>query len=356
MTIDITLNPIGRSFIPTVLQHQRFRNTGFLRGDSAVGYHWVVLDPRRHPLYVWKEQFHLSHVLEEEHYQQTAFGLNAAAFSNGPMMEYPRFMDLVKTLLKKIGAWTLAAVLGATIVAGLITGGLGLPVLVAALAAGGSGIVAGIIRAILDWTRGGVPFGFVKGDRHWVDDAGMGYNGELVSFGRGSTTAFSSYSLTRGHAPAGYEEGIGGLIALVIGYAAQTATAGPNYNKPFSDLSAKGGIASWALIPLGDTSTTSHAAIPDIDGATSGPLTADELRGIDLVMPGDTTPLDGVIMVAGKRTGFGEIAGYYASIGARDAIALDGSDSVMVGSGSTSYLGPLPWYKDGIQKYGFFAQ
>ena len=179
MLVDITLDPIGRQFIPTVLKDQRFRSRGYLTGDSSVGYYWVVVDPRRHPLYVWRKRYSI-HVFDADHYQRTALWLDAAAFSNGSMMEYPSLVDLGKLLAKKIGIWTLIAVLGAATVAAILSGGLAFPILAAALGALAGGILAGAIRAFMEWARGGRPYGFVKGDKDWVDDPGMGYNGSLV--------------------------------------------------------------------------------------------------------------------------------------------------------------------------------
>src|SRR5579872_4975358 len=118
MPIDITLNPIGRQFIPTVLKDSRFRSRGYLVGDSPVGYYWVVVDPRRHPLYVFLKSYYTTHAFDADHYTTTAKGLDAAAFSNGPMMEYPALSDLGVLLVKKIGFWTLVGALGAGIIAG----------------------------------------------------------------------------------------------------------------------------------------------------------------------------------------------------------------------------------------------
>lgn len=65
-------------FIPEVIADAKFKAQGFLYGHNGNVY-WAVVDPAKHPLYVWEKA-------GTTDYDSTAKGLNAVAFSNGPLM------------------------------------------------------------------------------------------------------------------------------------------------------------------------------------------------------------------------------------------------------------------------------
>ena len=49
----------GKLFFPNILKTDEFQQKGFLyrqETGGAIGLHWVVIDPRKHKLEVWKKQ------------------------------------------------------------------------------------------------------------------------------------------------------------------------------------------------------------------------------------------------------------------------------------------------------------
>jgi hypothetical protein len=357
--IDATYEPSGRTFIPTVLGDQKFRSKGFLTGVSSARYFYVVIDPRRHPLYVWKKLGH-----EDDSYQKTARSLGAAAFSNGPMMDGFSPRQIAESLLKEFGYWGLIAAFGGALLGAVIcvlTGGAAcvLWAVLMGIAFGVSGGMLGVGLRLINILEGGIPFNVVVGTKHGINDPGNHINGNLVWFGRHTNVDFSSYVVGGGPPPNDLVEMNAGLIPLVRNFAALSNVPGAStYNQAYASLENAAGVVAWALIPLGTTPTIPPATAPS-DAAVAGGLTPADLTGVNLVMPGDTTPLDGVLFVIGKggTTLNPVVAGILQSIGARDAVAMDGSDSVMLGSGGESYVGtPVPFYKQHIQRYGFYCQ
>jgi hypothetical protein len=284
---------------------------------------------------------------------------------------------VLKELLKRMGFWGLVGAIGAAAAAALITfltGGLALfPILAAALGGGLGGALAGALDAVLEiLNRSGVPFNVVRGRRFGISDDGMGFNGQLAYFGRTPSTGFPAYraakqaSSSASATPSDLAEVIAGLIPVLLNFAPSSAVSGSSrHNQHYQNLSQAVGAVVWALIPLGiDASSVGEppgVAYTTDDGTLVVPVTAEALENINLVMPGGATPLDGLLMVIGKYSaGFVVTAQrMLASIGARDAVAMDGSDSVMLGSGAELFpinpagQGSPPWYKQGIQRYGF---
>lgn len=311
-------------------------------------------------------------------YENSALDLNAVAFSNGPMMDGPTAGEFLRKLLIQVGFWALALAVGFAVAATIASGGLALPVLFTALVAGAGGAAIGVLAEAIDiLQRGCVPFSVVRGAKHGINDAGRGINGNHVWFGRAAGPDFPSFEVDGPGAavpgasappktpPANLTEVSAGLMPLVIKFVPRSNVPGtPNFNQGFANLEKKMGSVAWALIPLG-------GSIPSASfGQGEGPLTEHELQGVDLVMPDDLTPLTGAIMVIGHySTAFNlQSAGLLASIGTRDAAAMDGSDSVMLGSEkqlfpifpagtiSPSATGSPPFYKQYMQKYGFYAE
>jgi len=146
-------------------------------------------------------------------------------------------------------------------------------------------------------------------------------------FGRTGRGHFSDYVIAPD--PAAGQEAIGGLVRLV--------NAGAVVTSPDTiTLGAAVGICAWGLCPL--------SPVP-----TDGWLT--ELPWID---PNESDELDGLIIVAGSdQQGFNPNMGaMLLAVGVKDAVATDGSDSVIMGSGTTFYV-RCALVKDGIQRWGF---
>jgi hypothetical protein len=232
------------------------------------------------------------------------------------------------------------------------------------LAVGFSTGLTAVGLKIIGILEGGVPFNVVRGTHAGISGPGNGVNGNLVWFGRKSPNEFSSFEVAadpqagKGAPPAAYVELSAGLIPALMNWVVMSDLPGqPNYNQAYATLKRAAGTSVWALIPLGAPAPTFAADIPQDDRVT--PLTAEELSGVDLVMPGDTKPLDGVIFVIAKYSHVfnDSVASLLQSIGTRDAVEMDGSDSVMLGSNAESWVGtPVPAHKQHIQRYGFYCQ
>ena len=73
----------------------------------------------------------------------------------------------------------------------------------------------------------------------------------------------------------------------------------------------------------------------------------------------DKSVIDGLIVAAGTGTESGRMAACFASVGARTAVATDGSGSAMYGSGTDTKVPvtkPLTWKaRQEIQTYGIAA-
>jgi hypothetical protein len=225
--------------------------------------------------------------------------------------------------------------------------------------------LAFIIGAIIGWFllrisaqifAGGAPFGHIHSTSVPVHDTRLNYPG-LYYLGR-DTTAFSSYKMGPiAPQPPVMTELIAGLIPVVLNYTARSANpADPAYDKGYADWTKSDGITSWALVPL---------------RATDSPMGSTWFFDSDLIFPDDDRPLDGVIVcVAHGRRWFawlqlklgappaymGRLAAMLASIGARDAVVMDGNSSVMMGVTTEMLVGPPPSDKDVWQIYGFYCQ
>ena len=73
----------GALFFPNVLTNQVFQKSGILWGQEAygiIGLHWVVIDPRRHKMYVWEKH--------QSDFVQAAYSLGASVFTNGSFNDY----------------------------------------------------------------------------------------------------------------------------------------------------------------------------------------------------------------------------------------------------------------------------
>ena len=111
-------------------------------------------------------------------------------------------------------------------------------------------------------------------------------------------------------------------------------------------LASKSGMMAWALVPF---------VAPMQRSPQDGPLMAD-----DWYMSLRATSKKGVLLAIGNPGANynSTIAGILVGLGASDAVAMDGSSSVMMGAPGELFfpshgLGPD---KNRIQRYGFAAQ
>lgn len=248
-----------QTFIANVLKDTAFKNDGYLYGDQGV--YWAVVDPVRHPLYVWKKPG-LS-------YNDGARSFDATVVTNGPLMA---------------------------------------PIFSTALA---------------------LPWGPLHGARFSVDDAGDPNNvhAEMFKFGRrtptGGKIAFSDYVMAQDHDITGFDEVITMLYPIMSNnqpFSQNEADA--NFNASFK-LFITGSTAArflfWALVPL---------EIP------SG--------GVIVVAASPSAAID-------KRQA---IVDALVRMRARDAVAVDGSSSTLIGERQTLWV-ECQAARMAIMKFGF---
>lgn len=168
------------------------------------------------------------------------------------------------------------------------------------------------------------PFGpVVSGGQ--VLHPGVGNNKSY--FGRTGAGHFTDYVIAAD--PATGIEAIGGLVRIVAN--GGVVTDADNFT-----LGQAIGICAWGLRPVGPI-------------ATDGWLTE-----TPYIEPDQANVLDGLIVVAGSnQSGYNPwLATAMLGVGVRDAVATDGSDSVIMGWGATLKI-PCSFIKNAIQRWGF---
>ena len=315
------VNPLEspESFVQRVTATPRFRANGFVRGSAPLCC-WAVVDPVRHPMYVWRKVG-----VGLNAYARSAGSLDAVVFTNGPLMG------------KRVGIGT--KVTRRSSIAGVVAA--------AALAAGGAyalgrvadrtlawsvagGLLAGATtarRVLTDW----VPCGDVVGVRHGARDY-RDFDGEGGShswFGRFGSD-FGSYRVGSGQPPRDLLEGMGGLISIVRDHRVPAASPGARgFDADFAALGHKRGAAAWALVDL---------------PARNGVLAA------------GAPAADGVIVVFGSRRLRADTTGrVLVDLGARDAVAMDPRASVVLGADGGFAIGPPPIHRQLIEEYGMYC-
>jgi hypothetical protein len=334
----------GLLFVPNVLADPHFLAVGVADGHDHDCW-WAVVDPLRHPLCVWKKR-----VTRLAAYGRSAQALEAAIFTNGPMMG-KRFGPTRK-LTRGSAAWefTMWTVAGA--IGGLI-----------AASGWGSSYLGGIVgaavglayasrRVFANW----VPCGAVYSRDGGIDDRRIFDDETHAWFGRFASD-FSSYCIAPGDLPQGVCEGLGGLILLVRDFkTASTKIGDPAFNRDFAQLSKKTGVVAWGLVPLDRDHSVARCSsyLRDAQNRASA-----WLQGADKPSP-DTTRtqrLEGVIVVIGGHTLDCEIAAArFCSIGTRDAVAMDQSACIMMGTARHFMIGPPPLHRQEMQLYGLYCR
>lgn len=322
---------MDRHFIPAVISHPDFVETGTLQGSTGA-YVWVVVDPVRHPLCVWQQGGEGGAA-----YGKTALSLHAALFTNGPMMGR-RLAGRWKVTRKGL---PLALLVGTGLGAGL--GALGSALirhgkrgrLWSAMAGGAAGAAT-----IWQWVfRNWIPCGAIRGATHAIDDErNFDQEGATHSwFGR-KGSEFFDYAMGDGDLPPDMFEGMGGLTRLIRNYEIPSRDpANANYNAGFDILATKHGIVAWALVPLPTEPLST-------ENRSSGKAERQTLAGV-LVAIGSRKHLDGQA-----------VANRLCAMGARDAVATDQRGAVMLGTDTRFLIGPPLAHRQKMQKYGLYCQ
>lgn len=308
---DFCVDPVvdGRAFIERAIEHRTFCETGVIRGRSRA-YAWVVVDPVRHPLHIWRSRGNGLGA-----YARTARELDAAVFTNGPMTG-KRFAsgDKVTRSRALLAVGSHAATAAACTRALVRNSRLAFPAAAGVLAA------AWAAQDVLD---GWAPCGHVVGAKHQVRDL-RDFDGEGRAhawFGRVGVD-YESYRVASGHPPARLVEGCGGLLLLVRDFAVAC------FDTTFIAYPLKRGVAAWALVDVP----------PRICGVSA------------------SKPLSGVLLVIASRSLTAAGAAHVlVSAGARDAVATDQRASILLGAKATCTVGPPPWHRQAFQEYGLYC-
>lgn len=300
----------GVSFIPKAIDDPDFLASGVVYGGNDDCW-WAVVDPRVHPLYVWKKA---------GTYGSSAQTLNAAIVTNGPMMG--KRLGTRKVTRGSV-PWTFAKWTIVGIIAGWTIAGHGWPT-IAGLLAGIGGAAMGVAyswtRIFMNWSPCGTVYSRDADidDRRNFDDEGKTH-AWMGRFARD----FASYQIGPGDLPRGVREGVGGLIMLVRDFIPAYQKLGDAAFKDFANLSLNTGVVAWGLVPLNK-------------GDKGG----------------------GVIVVVGSQKALDceAMAARLCSIGIRDAVAMDTRACSMMGTARRFMIGPPPPHRQAMQLYGLYCR
>jgi hypothetical protein len=284
--------------VPNVLSDQTFQATGIYIGQDS-GLYYAVIDPRRHNIDVWKKRWggplhQLTH--GGLHYQRTALQIGSHYFTNGPQMT-PKLS-------------------------------VGMPLLIQHL------LQFLTILVPIPWN----PYNLV------ISGGGIIHRGAGLNksfFGRNGQGSFSNYVIAPDPPGATFREAIGGLVQIVSAGSSVTDSGNGEINR----LESSKGICGWGKRPISPAIATDdwESDVPYLPPEEGGEIPAEEV-GV----------LDGVIIVAGSSSVAiaATLASQMVTVGVTEAVATDGSNSVIMGFGSTLNI-PCILIKDEIQRYGF---
>jgi len=297
-------------FFPRVLRNADFQKQGVLFGEEtaiAKDCKWVVIDPNRHKLEIWEKSSPTADFVT------SGQALNASVFTNGPMVHARN--DGNKYLL------------GAEYFARGILYDASSGVLVRSFSDSLKTIKRNWDRAA-DEVFEGPPYGDVIGLRRNINARAPQSSMHLGYFGRDSGTGFESYKIGLGD-PAGLTEASGGLYSpAILNYQVTPDAHGPNQ------------WFYWGLAPLKPEGSEGA----DLRDALAAYAAA-----------GGPKPVTGLIVGLFYHSGGGGgIVQHLADIGVRDAVKLDGGDSVLLGHDKTVLWGDgMSGYKRVWMRWGF---
>ena len=338
----------GVLFIPKVVA-----DPDFLAGGAAYGRDddcwWAIIDPRAHPLCVWKKRNPGIAA-----YRNSAEALEATVFTNGPMMG-KRLGSTLK-ITRALAAWAFAKWISAGVIGGLIAGAGSRSPELFGISGAAIGIAHAWGRTFTNW----VPCGAVCSRDSRIDDRrNFDDEGETHAWIGRFASDFSSYRIGIGDLPEGLREGLGGLILLMRDFTpASTERGDAAFNRDFAQLSQKKGVVAWGLVPLDREHAVARRTFPPHrharDWASASPQCVD-LQGPDA--RGTQPEEEGVIVVIGSRTlDCKVVAARLCSIGTRDAVAMDQSACSMMGAGRHTIIGPPPLHRQAMQLYGLYCR
>jgi len=270
------------------------------------------------------------------HYTRSAKAQPASVVTNGPMMHLPLNMGPNGLRAVLLVAWLLPVVLCALV--GSLLGTIPLGPLGSAagwLVGALVGAIAGLSTAVVAfWVVGWLcyPYGAVQGPGGLGESAAA--DDGTFYFGR-SGTAFASYAIGPDNPPPALTWASGGLTPIVVGGAPASVLGGWK-GQNYLDLMLRAPeLVVWALV------TWDLGKEPILELAI-------ESQSYHY----GATPPNGVIVVAGTDTWSTTDTADLITQRAVDAVATDGSTSVLLGSSGELVLEPTEG-KDVIERYGF---
>jgi hypothetical protein len=284
-------------FFPAVLCNSDFQKNGILFGeDPSLAHHcmWLVIDPNRHKLRIWEKG------MPTDDFVVAGQALNASVFTNGPMVFAHNQRNpyvalggyLAQGTVQDVGwAWSRSFTGMAPIKGGPFASRNDY-----------------WNRAADDWF-GGAPYGNIESTSNQIRIHVPPCGAPVGYFGRKSGTGFDSYEIGYGD-PVGFSEATGGLLSPGI--------------KDFKVLETSYGANQWfywGLAPL-RPKLNDAAGLGDAIAAYSG---------------SGRKPLTGLIVGVFYQDNCH--VQLLADIGVRDAVRLDGSDSVLFGHDTTLLWG-----------------
>lgn len=278
--------------VQRVLQRKEFIKTGVYE-TLTPPYHYAVIDPRRHNISVWvKANDQIFDATNDRRYRNAGDSRTTWFCTNGPPMEPPHFTGE-----------------GLFSGAGLIVAGFA-----AATASNNPWEPYDAVRsgnAVLHAGRGNVKWFFTR--------TGQG--------------TFGCYTIGPGSASG--DESLSGCYGIVANSAVVNSA-------DHNGLKAKEGCTAWARRPLDPLPT------PDWQSEVSW---LPESRNPD----GSLKPLDGVIIGVGMGVRPVDLANRLVDVGCTEAVAMDGSDSVVCGHGGGALKQNCPFNKDLVQRWGLYC-
>jgi len=301
----------GPHFFPNVLMDPVFQRDGVLfghdhgqspaaqtrKGDNKEGdIQWAVVDPRRHIMYIWDKDVH-----RQDDFPLAAKSLGASVVTNASFNEYKggsKTWGTIKVGLSLIGYSFSHAYIGSPYAAS-------------------KHIKDSEIREIERkyWT-GSKAQGHIFGSHEGISETKID-RPALHYFGRRTGRLFSDYEIAQGEAPQ-IEEVIGGLFRNVANYIDAEASAQTI------------GHGVWGLAPFGIDA--------DLGDAGLGPA-VETYEANDTITEPNKPHCIGLVIAVFSWEDVKQIATLLIAARVKDAVRVDGNDSILFGHHQTLLYG-----------------
>ena len=310
--MDPSLVKDGPQFFPNVLKTKSFADRGVLFGDEPLAggafeqLNWVVVDPRKHILYIWEK--------DQDDFVEAARNLSATVVTNGSFNIYAgggKYASSIRTGLATIVStgFALPRVLRRALFDGPPPG-TALGARVARELASDRRLQAEVERHMQRYYSSSTPDGYVYGTNEGISETTRSQPQQHF-FGRRDGRQYENYAIAQGDPPLSGEF-IGGLFRSVDVYRAAD---------PFPDQSV--GFGLWGLAPLADDATLREAGIEQAIAALRETEGSEELP-----------PPTGVAICAFWWGPIPAVIDLFVQARVKDAVRIDGNSSILLGRGN----------------------